>query len=790
MATLTSKLIVSLIDRVSGPSRTVGASLARLNGQARASNGMLLGGSNFGSGLRNLVAMGVGYVGVTKGISGTVGAAMKFEEAFADVRKVVNGTPGDLQRIRSEIVGMSKILPVTAEGFSAIYAAAGQSNIPMKELKTFSEMVAKVSVAWETSEGETSEALAKIKNQLGLSVSEIGLYADAINHLGNNTAAASPDLVDFSKRVAANGKMFGFSTTETLAFGGAMVASGAQTEVAATSFRNMGRALTMGTRATKQQKIAFNRLGLDAVSTAKNMQKNALGTTIDVLDKIAALPEWERISIASAMFGDEARALMPVISDTRELRRQLALVGNESNYAGSAFTEYLVRADTTGNALKIIGNKFRAVGISMGDGWLPTIKELGLGIGDILDTLSQRVGVLDQVKASFQGLMSGIGYGGGDGPRALMNDLGDLIFGKAFGGTLAEADDRVTGLALLSNRFRGIGRDLKSFSDNISGGNFGAAVTNIGEAMDGLGSNLSAGGVLLIGGAGWALLGLSRGVVALALSPIGKIMIAATALSALIDAAKGANSLGEFASNLQGLSAIEWAAIAAGLGIVAGPISSIASALGRIKSFGGVASVAGAGAAAAGTGAAVGAGTAALVAGGVAVGTAAVIHDLSKTNADEARRLSTPRGAEDASMQAYRRDYDSVQADIEDRKRPATEDKPRADSSFGWFKAFDNWIVEKFPSMKVNTGKAESADGKNEVSISGTPDVSIPNPVTTQPRGTQDVRITNPMPAPVINVTVHAQTNADPGQIAATTERALSYKLNALSNGAYSDGAN
>lgn len=788
MSTLTSKLIVSLIDRISGPSRTVGASLMRLNGQARATNGMLLGGSNVGAGVRNLLAIGAGYVGVTRGIGGTVGAAIKFEEAFADVRKVVNGTPGDLQRIRSEILGMSKILPVTAEGFSAIYAAAGQSNIPMKELKTFSEMVAKVSVAWETSEGETSDALAKIKNQLGLSVSEIGLYADAINHLGNNTAAASPDLVDFSKRVAANGKMFGFSTTETLAFGGAMVASGAQTEVAATSFRNMGRALTMGTRATKQQNIAFSRLGLDAVSTAKNMQKNALGTTLDVLDKIAALPEWERISIASAMFGDEARALMPVIADTRELRRQIALVGTETNYAGSAFNEYLVRADTTGNPLKIIGNKFRAVGISMGDGWLPTIKELGLGIGDILDTLGQRVGVLDQVSASFQGLMSGVGYGGSDGPRALMNDLGDLIFGKAFGGTLAEADDRVTGLALLSNRFRGIGRDLKSFSDNVSGGNIGAAVSNIGDAMNGLGSNLSSGGILLIGGAGWALLGLSRGFFAVANSPFGRMMIVATALSSLIDAAQGANSLGEFASNLTDLSAIEWVAIAAGLGMVAGPIGRIASGLGRIKSVGGVAAVAGAGATAAGTGAAIGAGTAALVAGGVAVGTAAIIHDLSRDNADEARRLSTPRGAEDASMRAYRRDYDSVQADIEDRRKPSAAE-PRAESSVGWFKAFDNWIVEKFPAMKVNTGRPDDA-GASEVSITGTPDVSIPNPVTTQPSGTQDVRITNPMPAPVINVTVHAQTNADPGQIAAATERALSDKLNSLSNGAYSDGAN
>lgn len=572
MATLTSRLIVALTDRVSGPARGIGASIDRLNRRATRMNGALLGGGTgmVGGSVRNLLAVGAGYVGVTRGIGGTVGAAIKFEEAFADVRKVVDGTPAQLAMIRAEILGMSKVLPVTAEGMAAIYAAAGQSNIPIAELGKFSEMVAKVSVAWETTESETSEALAKIKNQLNMSVSEIGLYADAINELGNRTAAAAPDLVTFSKMVAANGEMFGFSATQTLAFGGAMVATGARTEVAATSFRNMGRALTIGTRATKMQSTAFSRLGLDSVKTAKKMQKNALDTTLDVLDRIQKLPEWERISIASALFGDEARGLMPVIADTRELRRQIALVANETEYAGSAFQEYLVRAETTGNALTIIGNKFRAVGIGIGDSWLPTIKELGAGIGDVLDTLEKRVGVLDQVKFAFQGFMGGVGYGGTGGARDLMNDLGDLLFGEAFGGSLKDADDRMVGLARLSNRFRGIGQDLKSFADNVSGGNIGAAIGDIGDAISNMSGGMTVAGALAIAFTGRALLGLASGAAALAFSKTGQIFLMAMAVSTLINAVKDASSLGEFVDNLAGLSALEWAAIGAGLLLVAG----------------------------------------------------------------------------------------------------------------------------------------------------------------------------------------------------------------------------
>lgn len=587
MSTITSRLIVALTDRASRPARGIGDALDSLHRRAsRTSNTLLGGGGAFagGAALRNLLAVGAGYVGVTRGIGGTVGAAIKFEDAFADVRKVVDGTPGELAQIRHEILSMSKTLPTTAEGIASIYAAAGQSNIPLRELGKFGEMVAKVSVAWETSEGETSDALAKIKNQLDLDVGGIGLVADAINELGNNTAAAAPDVVDYMKRVAATGKMLGFSNTQTLAFGSAMIASGAQSEVAATSFRNMGRALTIGERATKSHRIAFSKLGLDAVKTAKNMQEDALGTTLDVIDRIAGLPEWQRISIASALFGDEARALMPVISNSKELRRQIGLVARETDYAGSSFEEYLVRADTSGNALQILGNKIRGVGIGIGDSWLPSIKQLGLGIGDVLDTLNQRVGVLDQIKTSFDGFMAGVGYGGTAGLREMMNDLGDLMFGEAFDdkGRFGAVDERVTQLANLSNRFRGIGRDLRAFSEDIRAGDIGASLGHVGDALSKMSGGMTVTGALAIGLTGRALLALGAGAVALTFSKAGQVAIMAMAVATLINVVKEADSLGEFADNIQSLGALEWAAIGAGILMLVGPTTRLARATGKL----------------------------------------------------------------------------------------------------------------------------------------------------------------------------------------------------------------
>lgn len=839
MATLTSKLIVSLTDMVSGPARGIGAALDRLQGKARAGTAVLGGGAFAGNAVRNLLAVGAGYVSVREGIGGTVGAAIKFEEAFADVRKVVDGTPAQLSAVRAEILAMSKDLPVTAEGMADIYAAAGQSGIALQELGKFSEMAAKVSVAWDVAQGETGASLAKIKTQLGLSVSELGLYADAINHLSNNTASAAPDLVDFAKRVAATGKMFGFQSTETLAFGAAMVSAGAESEVAATSFRNMGKALTKGAQATKSQREAFKRLGLDAVKTSKGMQKNALNTTLEVIERIQKLPEYERNSIASALFGDEARALMPIIADTRELRREIALVGTEASYAGSAFNEYLVRSETTANALQLIGNKFRAVGIGIGDGWLPTIKELGLGVGDVLDTLDKRVGVIDQIKTSMSGLMGGLGYGGTGGARELINDIGDLLFGKAFEGSLRDADERVSGLARLSNRFRGIGEDLRAFADNVIGGNIGDAVGNVGDALSKMSGGMTVAGALAVGLVGRGLIGIAAGAVALALSPIGKIAIVASGVADLINAAQGANSLGEFVDNLSKLSGLQLGGIALGLALVAGQVWSVVGGLRSLNvlkrgtpDLPKPAASAPAGTAAPKpTGTNFGAKPPANWRGpwgdGAAPGT------TPKAGPSGPRGLGPQLPSPEAAGRSIGEGLKNIgagwlkglgaaaaawtgEALINDAFRavginPDTsniwrelEEKQRLGLSFSEFQSRrrgqeDNnssfvdtmkWLWSQLPADLTKPIGSVNDGAPDDVSIVGMPPVAISGPVTTQPSGTQDVRVTNPMPAPIVHITVHAQTNADPGQIAGSIDQALSARLNALSRSAYSDGAN
>ncbi|WPZ23095.1 phage tail tape measure protein [Sulfitobacter faviae] len=333
---------------------------------ATASNVAITGFASIHSGKRILTAL-----------SGPVQQAVEFESAMSDVRKVVDfDTPEAFSGMSEDILELSTRIPMAADGLAQIVAAGGQSGIAREELLRFAETAAKIGVAFDISAGQSGDAMASIKTQLGLTVDQTSSLFDAINHLSNNMASTAPKVLDFTTRVAADGEVKGFNATETIAFGSAMIAAGVGADVAATSFRNMGKALARGAASTPKQRAAFESLGLSAADVAKRMQEDAVGTTLNVMERINQLPAHLQSSTMSQIFGDEARAITPLINRLDLLRDALGLVSDEQQYLGSAEAEYAERAKTTANNLQLMRNQMSRLGISIGEVVLPPLNDL------------------------------------------------------------------------------------------------------------------------------------------------------------------------------------------------------------------------------------------------------------------------------------------------------------------------------------------------------------------------------------------------------------------------------
>lgn len=253
MPTLTSSLIVKLIDGISAPAKAAARSLSGIGNAAKHLNGV--GGAMAGRLAassaetakrldavrgRMLEAAATGYT-LAHALTAPVKAAMEFESAMADVRKVVDfSSDNEFKAFSDEILKMSTRIPMAAKGFATLVANAGQAGIAKEEIQGFAEMASKVAVAFDIAAERAGEDLAKLKTGLGISVQRTGLLADAMNHLSNAMASSAPDILDVVRRVGAQSKQFGFNEIQVSAFASAMLSAGAESDVAATSFRNMG----------------------------------------------------------------------------------------------------------------------------------------------------------------------------------------------------------------------------------------------------------------------------------------------------------------------------------------------------------------------------------------------------------------------------------------------------------------------------------------------------------------------------------------------------------------------
>tara|TARA_Y100000004_G_scaffold165059_1_gene195639 strand:- start:4195 stop:6744 length:2550 start_codon:yes stop_codon:yes gene_type:complete len=516
----------------------------------------------------------VAAAGLTAAIALSTKAAVDFESSMADVRKVVDGleSPKAFAQINQEILDLSGNMPIAAKGFAEIYAAAGQAGIAREDLKQFAEQVAQVSIAFDMTAEEAGTAMAKIMTSLGLSIPEMTNLGDAMNHLSNNSASTAAQLVDFTLRAGQAGQSAGLTAEQTAAFGSAMIASGAQADVAATSFRNMIKALSRGPSMTDRQIGALDRLGFaqsdavtnekvysDAVRTesetriniarnetdqlakelnrrfrdqmtiirdglddeteafterlqdqaeaqiqalqrrqraeidaardraeangrsaqqeiyaiqdafdqridavrdklgdelkerrradrdrltaiqddmndrkelelaglesnfneikdrekalmaerladieaqaaagaiaaaealAKGLQEDAIGTITDVFDRIRELPKEAQLSVVSDLFGDEARAILPLINNTELLEKSMGLVGDQTQYAGSTLNEFLTRVSTTANQVQQAQNQIQNLSIVFGQTFAPALGALLTALSPVLESFT------------------------------------------------------------------------------------------------------------------------------------------------------------------------------------------------------------------------------------------------------------------------------------------------------------------------------------------------------------------------------------------------------------------
>lgn len=181
--------------------------------------------------------------GLTKGITApivagagiAIKAAVDYESAFAGVKKTVDGTAQDFEKLSSGIREMAKTMPASAVEIANVAEAAGQLGIKKEDILSFTKTMIDLGESTNLSATDAATAIAKMGNITGLTADEYSRFGSSIVALGNNFATTEADIVNMSTRMASAGTLAGLTNQEILALATAMSSVGIEAEAGGTA---------------------------------------------------------------------------------------------------------------------------------------------------------------------------------------------------------------------------------------------------------------------------------------------------------------------------------------------------------------------------------------------------------------------------------------------------------------------------------------------------------------------------------------------------------------------------
>lgn len=430
--------------------------------------------------------------GVAAGVVNTTKEAVAFESEMLDVTKYVSGLTDDNGKVVKEnydemskgILDLSTQIPYTAEELTRLAAAAGQSGKDMEDLlgkEQFLKDVAEMGTAMDISADQAGDWAAKWEVAFDTDHEGVMKLADQINYLGAHYATTAAEIAQTVNDTGSLGMIAGMDTDQTAALSTALLAMGVNSNTVATSIRRMYTNLTMGSKATKAQKEAFEELGFSATQFAKDMQKvdaNGKSLAPEALKRlftaIGQQDEDKQVGYLKTLLGQWA------IESGAKLTGNLKLfvdtlddVSDASKYTGSMYKEFMLKCETSESVLEMLSNAWRAVRIEVGNNFLPILKDVaGLGLDKLNDFRAALPDITARVKEVIEYLLNN-----GDKVAATIGGIGAAWAGMRFAPQILQVVSGVT--KGVSGAATGGGKIFNGIRTIASGMSYGAQMAGI-----------------------------------------------------------------------------------------------------------------------------------------------------------------------------------------------------------------------------------------------------------------------------------------------------------------------
>lgn len=404
-----------LTVRISGDTGDLESAISRVESQL--SRLERSGGSNVGAGMeRNFKTaadrleqtakqwknLGEGVDTLTKplqiaGVAMAAGAvasskfAIDFNNNFADVRKTVDGTDAQLNKIKQDIIDMTTVdinghsaIPQTTAELTELAAAGGQLGIKTENISAFTETMAMMGSATNLAGEDGAKTLARFMNVANVSQDKVQNLGSSIVDLGNHFATTEAEIAAMAQRMGATGTAVGISAQDILAYSTALSSLGVEAEAGGSSISRIWMDIQTQVSTGRELLGEFAKVsGKTTKEFAEGWKNDASGTFKDFVDGL---------SKSKDLVGTLKNLGFDNIRDLQALQKLAGPQGiqllndalQRSNNAWSENTalvnEFENKAGTTASQIQVMKNNLVEAGRSLGETFLPSINN---GVTDI-----------------------------------------------------------------------------------------------------------------------------------------------------------------------------------------------------------------------------------------------------------------------------------------------------------------------------------------------------------------------------------------------------------------------
>lgn len=317
--------------------------------------------------------------------------AIDFENNFANVRKTVDGTDAQLNKIKQDIIDMTTVginghsaIPQTTAELTELAAAGGQLGIQTENISSFTETMAMMGSATNLAGEEGAKTLARFMNVANVSQGEVQNLGSSIVDLGNHFATTEAEIAAMAQRMGATGTAVGISAQDVLAYSTALSSLGVEAEAGGSSISRIW--MDIQTQVSTGGKLLGDFAKVSGKTTkefAEGWKNDASGTFKDFVDGL---------SKSKDLVGTLKNLGFDNIRDLQALQKLAGPQGiqllndalQRSNNAWSENTalvnEFENKAGTTASQIQVMKNNLVEAGRSLGETFLPTINN---GVTDI-----------------------------------------------------------------------------------------------------------------------------------------------------------------------------------------------------------------------------------------------------------------------------------------------------------------------------------------------------------------------------------------------------------------------